>query len=158
MMATAGKAADMDQGLVNPNKMEEKRCVVMSKLYVLLVMIEAACSDCDDSPLIYGCLVNTAHSVKLFEDVITKTVDYCLFDVVVEFHREIKKLFEQVYFVCVSCELCHGSHLLKDFPNKEQIKEDDETKQVSLNEELKKEASISKVVAAPYRPPIPFTS
>ncbi|GKG53073.1 hypothetical protein Tco_0552341, partial [Tanacetum coccineum] len=40
--------------------------------------------------------------------------------------REIKKLDEQVHYVRVSCELCNGSNLSKDCPNKEQVKEAEE--------------------------------
>nr|GEW89104.1 zf-CCHC domain-containing protein/DUF4219 domain-containing protein/UBN2 domain-containing protein [Tanacetum cinerariifolium] len=44
----------------NPDMLCKKK-VAVSIVKELQVMIEAASSDCDDSPLIYGCLVNTTH-------------------------------------------------------------------------------------------------
>nr|GEU71831.1 5-oxoprolinase-like protein [Tanacetum cinerariifolium] len=40
--------------------------------------------------------------------------------------REMKKLLKQVHYVHVSCELRNGSHISKDFPNKELVKEAEE--------------------------------
>nr|GEW50721.1 putative reverse transcriptase domain-containing protein [Tanacetum cinerariifolium] len=38
-------------------------------------------------------------------------------------HKEMNRLSELVHYVRVNCELCHGSHLSKDFLNKKQGKE-----------------------------------
>ncbi|GJW09814.1 hypothetical protein Tco_1575641 [Tanacetum coccineum] len=52
--------------------------------------------------------------------------------------REMKKLAEQVHSVRVSCELCNGSNLSKDCPNKEQNKMGHQEKRSNLEELMDK--------------------
>ncbi|GJR17734.1 hypothetical protein Tco_0966261 [Tanacetum coccineum] len=87
--------------------------------------------------------------------------------------REIKKLSKHVHYVRISCELCNGSHLSKDCPNKEQVKKaEDRDGKINPNPKGKPETRtnwggtghayrgtpITKAVVAPYRPPTPFDS
>ncbi|GJY51965.1 hypothetical protein Tco_0442812 [Tanacetum coccineum] len=62
--------------------------------------------------------------------------------------REMRMLSKWVHTLQVGCEHCHGPHLSKDCPKKEEVIAAEE---VSYDEENKKEeASIQKAVVEPY--------